>query len=335
MRLAEEQSVIGLVTAGLEHVTDVKIPQEWLLQFIGQTIQLEQCNKEMNSFIVELMDELRNTGINTLLVKGQGIAQCYEKPLWRASGDVDLIVDADNYKKANLFLHNNGKLLSRETEKNKKRLNAEYEVGDWIVELHGTQHANLSKRMDSVLDLIQDEVLTKGKVRVWQNGKADVYLPAATEDVLFVFAHILQHLFLGGIGLRQVCDWCRLLWTYRDTIDRNALESYICQMGVMTEWKVFAHIAVDTLGMPVKAMLLYDETDNQNEKLKRKAKRLLSYILEVGNFGHYKDNSYIKEYSGLKRKVITLWRQTQDSARLSMIFPIDAPKFLSRFFWMA
>jgi hypothetical protein len=31
MKLAEEQSVIGLITAGLEHVTDVKVPQVILL----------------------------------------------------------------------------------------------------------------------------------------------------------------------------------------------------------------------------------------------------------------------------------------------------------------
>lgn len=40
-RLAEEQSVIGMVAAGIDHVVDVKVPQVWALQFAGQTIQLE------------------------------------------------------------------------------------------------------------------------------------------------------------------------------------------------------------------------------------------------------------------------------------------------------
>ena len=42
LNLAEEQSVIGLVAAGLEHVIDVKVPQTMALQFAGQTIQLEK-----------------------------------------------------------------------------------------------------------------------------------------------------------------------------------------------------------------------------------------------------------------------------------------------------
>lgn len=47
MQLAEEQAVVGLVTAGLEHVADVKVPQEELLRFIGSTMQIEQQNINM------------------------------------------------------------------------------------------------------------------------------------------------------------------------------------------------------------------------------------------------------------------------------------------------
>lgn len=44
-RLAGEQSVVGLVTAGFEHIHDLKAPQEILLQCIGESLQLEQTNK--------------------------------------------------------------------------------------------------------------------------------------------------------------------------------------------------------------------------------------------------------------------------------------------------
>ena len=44
-RLAVEQSVVGLVAAGIEHVSDVKIPQDVALTFVGDTLQLEQQNR--------------------------------------------------------------------------------------------------------------------------------------------------------------------------------------------------------------------------------------------------------------------------------------------------
>ena len=38
MRLAEEQLVVGLITAGLKHVIDTSVPKEIVLQFVGQCI---------------------------------------------------------------------------------------------------------------------------------------------------------------------------------------------------------------------------------------------------------------------------------------------------------
>lgn len=100
MRLAEEQSVVGLVTAGLEHVQDVKVPKEVILQFIGQSLQIEQRNREMNGFISSTVAKMRNEGIYGLLVKGSGLAQCYSRPLWRTCGDVDFFFSDSEYKKA-------------------------------------------------------------------------------------------------------------------------------------------------------------------------------------------------------------------------------------------
>ena len=104
LSLAEEQSVVGLVTAGLEQVVDAKVPKNIVLQFVGQALQLEQRNISMNHFIEILVEKMREEGIYTLLVKGQGIAQCYTRPLWRASGDVDFLLSQDNYSRARAFL---------------------------------------------------------------------------------------------------------------------------------------------------------------------------------------------------------------------------------------
>lgn len=84
-RLAEEQSVVGLILAGIE-ASNIKPPQELLLQWIGEVQILEQQNKAMNQFISVIVDKMRLAGINATLIKGQGVAQCYKRPLWRASG---------------------------------------------------------------------------------------------------------------------------------------------------------------------------------------------------------------------------------------------------------
>ena len=67
--LAEEQSVIGLVAAGLENVVDTKVPQKDALTFVGTALQLEQRNSAMNRFVGELIVKLRAKDIYALLVK--------------------------------------------------------------------------------------------------------------------------------------------------------------------------------------------------------------------------------------------------------------------------
>ena len=71
-RLAEEQTVVGLVAAGLEHVVDMKVPQGIALTFAGATLQIEQRNMAMNRFINTMMEKLDAAGVESVLIKGQG-----------------------------------------------------------------------------------------------------------------------------------------------------------------------------------------------------------------------------------------------------------------------
>ena len=163
-------------------------------------------------------------------------------------------------------------------------------------------------------------------MKSWQNGETYVSLPGPNEDVIFVFTHILQHLFLEGIGLRQICDWCRLLWTYRSEINVEMLEQRIRKMGLLSEWQIFGAMAVDCLGMPKEAMPLL----NDNFNLKRKVGRLMDFVMEVGNFGH---NREVEWSNGLKRRLMIIWHRITDTVKLSRVFPIDAPKFMLNYVW--
>lgn len=316
-RIAEEQSVVGLISAGLDTLTSAgRPPQDVVLHFIGKSLQIEQQNKAMNEFVAKLIGLLRINDVYAVLVKGQGIAQCYEKSLWRASGDVDLLLDKENYEKAKSVLLPLASFVEKE-DTNRKHLGLT--IGEWVVELHGTLRSKLLPRLNKVVDEIQKMVFHNGKVRVWRNGEIDVYLPAPDEDVVFVFSHIIQHFWGEGIGLRQICDWCRLLWTYRESIDVPLLEQRVLKMGVMTEWKAFGSLAVAYLGMPVDAMPFYDI------RFKTKGKRLLEFILETGNFGHNRDVGY-RRGNVITRKVISFWRYTVDTIKRFRMFPMDSMK---------
>lgn len=299
LRLAQEQAVVGLVAAGFEHVIDVKVPQQWALPFAGQTIQLEQRNKAMNQFIADLVSEMRNADIYTLLVKGQGIAECYERPQWRTSGDIDFFLSDSNYEKAKSFLKplaNDGKperLYSKEIG---------FYVNSWLIELHGTLHTGLSTRVDKSIDAVQRDVFYAGNVRSWYNGNTQVFLPAADEDVFLVFTHFVKHFYKeGGVTLRQMCDWCRLLWTYKNSLNYRVLETWIRKAGLLSEWKAFSALVVEYLGMPVEAMPFYSE----DKKWSKKAEKIVAFILKGGK-----------------------WQRFKDTIKVGAIFPMNTIRFL-------
>ena len=317
---ADDQSVVGLVAAGLEHIVDLKPAKKDVLQFIGRVTQLEQRNRAMNSFIGGLVDTMRKEGIYTLLVKGQGVAQCYERPLWRACGDVDFFLNDDSYEKAKKFLMPLASSVEKEVLAKK---HVGMTIDSWVVELHGSLHSGLSSRIDDGLDLIKKDVFLRGNVRSWMNGDTQVFLLGPNNDVLYVFTHILQHFYKGGIGVRQICDWCRLLYTCKDSLNHGLLESRIQEMGLMTEWKAFAAMAVDYLGMPAEAMPLY----SSEKKWSRKGDKICAFVMEVGNFGHNRDNSYYAKHPFLIRKLYSFGRRCGDLFRHARIFPLDSLKF--------
>lgn len=346
--LAEEQSVVGLVAAGIEHITDGKPQKKDVLQFIGRTVQLEQRNQAMNCFIGVMVEKMRDAGIYTVLVKGQGVAQCYERPLWRSCGDVDLFFDAENYERAKEFLTP----LAAEVEpEDKRKKHLAMTIDRWLVELHGLMPTEISERINVGVERVQSDIFAGGGVWEWKNDGADVPLPSPDNDVIIVFTHFLQHFFVGGVGLRQICDWCRLLWKYRDSIDRGLLERRLMEMGIMSEWKAFGAFAVEYLGLPltVYRLLFFDadstastgsatgssqvkdnlepETWSLKPSLRRKARRICRVVVEAGNFGHNKDNSYRSKYPRLVEKSITFSNRLGEYGRLFLIFPADAPKF--------
>lgn len=290
---------IGLVAAGLEHVVDVKVPKEDVLHFVGLTLQEEQRNTAMNAFIARVVDKMREEDIYTLLVKGQGIAQCYERPLWRTSGDIDFFLSDTNYEKEK------NHLLPLSSNNKPERVFSK-ELGmcidSWYVEIHGTQRTGLSTRVDKVIDEVQRTVFYEGKVRSWINGNTIVFLPAPDEDVFFVFVHFVKHFYKeGGVSVRQLCDWCRLLWTYRDQIDVSLLENRLRKAGLMSEWRSFASLVVQYLGMPIEAMPLF----NENYKLTRNTEKVLAFILKGGE-----------------------WRRFKDTLAIGKIFPANTIRFL-------
>ncbi len=324
-RLAEEQSVVGLVAAGIEHVVDVKVPQEIALLFVGNALQLEQRNTAMNEFVANLFEKINEEQLKALLIKGQGIAQYYERPLWRASGDVDLLIDEKHYENGKRCLAKYG-VVTDDEEITRKHIG--YTISKWLVELHGSFKTDCWKKLDNQIDAIQEDTFKFGNIRLWDNNGTVIPMPSIDNDVIFIFTHILQHFFKGGIGLRQLCDLSRFLYQNKNSIDISTLLLRLSKMRLMSEWRAFGAVSIDYLGMPSDCWPFY----SSRNKWRKRAARIVRMVIETGNFGHNRDMSYLIEYPYVFRKMTSLWRTTKDRIRQSCIFPADSARVWTHMF---
>ena len=276
--LAEEQSVVGLLAAGIEHVVDRKPQKKAVLQFIGRTVQLEQRNQAMNYFIGVMVEKMRAAGIEAVLVKGQGVAQCYERPLWRSCGDVDLFLSDENYERAKAFLT---PLAASVEEEYVREKHLGMTIDPWVVELHGRLYGGLSGRIERELDGVYRETFGRGVVRSWDNSGVRVPQLAVENDVFYVFTHILQHFYKGGIGLRQVIDYFYLLRKCKaDGMTGQAKAEFrktLKDFGMTKFASAIMYIMHHVLGIDKECLLL-----EPNEK---EGKFLLNEVLLLGNFG--------------------------------------------------
>ena len=318
--LAEEQSVVGLVAAGIEHVDSLKVPQEIALHLAGQALQLEQRNLLMNSFLLEHIKNLRDNGIDPILMKGQGVAQCYERPLWRSSGDIDFLLNPEGFERAKRLLKTCFAPISEGRDFDK---HIGFWINEWEVELHGSLSCGLSKKMDHALKELLSGIVEKRIIREWNNNGTVIYLPKEDYDVFVLFTHIIKHYYKGGVGLRQICDLSRLLWCYKDSIKEGFVKEWLVKMGLMTEWRVLSAYMTYYLGLPKDVVPLYDD----NNRWKRKAELVNDYIIKVGNFGHNRQ-IYNGKHSIVKF-IFNKTRRVNDFLSHARVFPLDSIGFLS------
>ena len=326
MQLAKEQALVGIVASAfdaggsavsflgceLQEVMD----RDHRKAFAKKVYSIEQRNQKMDESVAKLFNYLERNGLHPVLLKGQGIARSYANPHRRSPGDIDILLPGEEYAQAKNLLKEKARKIMDEGLYEKQQ---QMFIADCIVELHGTMRVTLSKKIDSFLDRLMDRMFSDGSFSFFTSNGSDILMPLPQINAVYVFCHILEHLFHSGIGLRQVCDLCRILLVHRDEIDREKLHSDISSLGLMDEWKTLASLMVNYLGVRAEDVACYE----RSSKWSLKSKRLLAYILSTGNMGKNRDLSYRKKYPYLIKKTVSLWLILRNALRLGSIFPKD------------
>ena len=97
-QMAVKQSVLGILFTAVETLPEEQRPYNDLYIDMYKWVDtIEQRNEHMNKLTASVSNRFRKDGFPNCILKGQGVALLYPKPLRRHSGDIDIWLKGERH----------------------------------------------------------------------------------------------------------------------------------------------------------------------------------------------------------------------------------------------
>jgi len=323
--MASEQTVLGLVLDGAQ-----KLPKEcWppkmlLLQMVSLAEHIKQRNELLNKKCQWLTRTLEGIGLDSCILKGQGVAALYPNPLARQSGDIDVW--------AKTRVVNFAGDINRGAKEIIKRLSAvsegsigkatyyhvEWNFNDIEVEVH---YRPLAFNNPFINRRFQAWCETEWSNRQQCDG---YYVPSANFNAVYLLAHLYHHLLFEGVGLRQMCDYAMFL--QHCGYDHKTAQQHISDFKMQRFARGIMWVVQHIYNIGIEKMFI--------EPNEQEGRFILSEIMQAGNFGKYDKRIAHTQHSSTAG---TFYLRTKHRARFLTRYPSeilwDIPFRLYHWWW--
>ncbi len=305
-KLAEYHSVANLVYYGIEKLKnkpDSELMKKWaevrdreIMRDIIQGSELELITKRFTE-----------ENIRFVTLKGTIIKKMYPQSDFRTMGDIDILVDKENLKKAGdilLSMGYNSNLLDHTNH------DVYYKAPVMNVEIH---HELFNSTRDSFATIFEN---TWDKTEVVTGAR---YKLVPDYCFGYVMAHAMGHYKWGGTGIRSFMD----LYIYRKiaghTLDMNRIRGFFEEIGEAELFDSFLELSDVWFGGKTPT----------DEHLK-----MAEYILRGGTYGTF-ENQVIQGMKGKSKGAYLFERLFPNLAYMKEQFPVlkKAPVLLP-VFWI-
>ena len=200
--MAKKQSLLGIAFDGIEKMGNaVRMDSDLLMTWIGRCKQIERRNLQLNEAVVKVSEYFKRNGFEACILKGQGNALMYPKPLHRTPGDIDIWVSGKDSEVIR-FVH------SIAPDEKASYHHIDFPAYKGIpIEVHYRpcylQNLICNRRLQRFFGERAEEQFSH---RV--DGEFGSFaVPTSRFNVVYQLGHVYGHLFQEGIGLRQILDY--------------------------------------------------------------------------------------------------------------------------------
>lgn len=270
------QSLDGLLPDAIASLPATQQPSMAVkMPMIARQLQVEHMNRAMNKELRAFTAELNRRAIPYILMKGQGVSTLYPNPMHRTCGDIDLYVPKEHLKNVHRGLQAFGAIRDHENVHH-----VCYHARGIVWELHHSIcYFQKEKREQMFMHYVKKAMQETPYYTSIEDGQVRVLPP--TINVILLLAHIVDHFYCEGVGLRQLCDYALLLCHKHDEINQSELVEILEALSMARAYRVFGYICTHYLGMPSEALL-----QQPSKKEIDLAHRVMANCLHRGNFGH-------------------------------------------------
>ena len=249
MRLAEHHATVTLLC---DLATKMPANQQPDAEMLGWMKNQMRSNlffhMRLRQTLLQAVKMLRDNGIEPVLLKGFGLAQCYPNPNLRQFGDIDLFVGLEKFHEACAVLralpgsYNWGVILD-----SGRHFNLEF--GDYALEIHRVSSEIMEQKENAIYMEIERQGLLVQSREVELEG-AKLRIPSIEFMAFFTFYHAWHHFLTTGAGWRQLCDLALVLHAYHGQINTEQLHNDLDSLQLIRPWQTFGYLIVHQLGLP-------------------------------------------------------------------------------------
>lgn len=269
---AKRQSVLDVVFTVVSKLPKEELPPRPLLMcWAVHAEATKDMNKRINQEAARLTELFNKVGRRTAVLKGAANARLYPDPFSRQCGDIDLWIEGGRKSVEKCLLEMN---LHPEVEGNvvAHHVHLPENADGIIVEAHFKPASGIPFKDGAFQKYLNKEILNAELV------PEGFYSPSIKFALVMQLAHLQQHFFSTGIGLRQYMDYFILL-QHSTEQDRQQAFDVMDLLYMNKACGAVMWLLGEVFGLKRERMLC---APNQ-----WRGKKLLKLAMDGGNFGQY------------------------------------------------
>lgn len=216
------------------------------MQWIGQVMTFVRMYAMHERAMTALARLYASKGIGMMVLKGYGLSLDWPVPNHRAVGDLD-IYNFGKWKEADAFIAEQLGIKIDDGHEHHTVFNFNGVAVENHYDFINTKAHRDAPKIEARLKLLAE----KNSKKIEVEG-ANIYLPSADFNAIFLMRHMGQHFAGEHLNLRQILDWGFFIQAHHEEIAWTDIIGFLKEMGIYTFFNQINAICVDHLGFSEK-----------------------------------------------------------------------------------